>query len=379
MSKIQRVLIIGGGISGLTAAISLKRRGIDADVVEQNAAWSVYGVGIIQPSNALRALNSIGLGQACVANGQGFRGWRLNDSNGGFLAEVPSINVAGHGFPPINGIARPALHKILTDATLDQGTKVRLGQSVSSWSDETSGIRVTFTNGESESYDLVIGADGAYSRTRASLFGKDLKLKFTGASVWRHNFQRPRDMEWGSLFYGKTSKAGLVPLSDTQMYLFLVTAEPGNPKHPPDQLHTLLRDRLQEYGGAVGQLRAQVVDPAAVVYRPLEIAMVPAPWHKGRVVLIGDAAHSSTPHLAEGAAMAIEDSVLLAEMLQESTVLDATLTAFTARRLPRARLVYETGLKLVDWELAEWAGHPDPNADHGALIGEALGRLMEPH
>lgn len=181
------------------------------------------------------------------------------------------------------------------------------------------------------------------------------------------------------MFYGKASKAGLVPLSDTQMYMFLVTPEPGNPRHAPDGLHTLMRDRLQEYGGLVAQLREQIVDPAAVVYRPMEIAMAPAPWHKGRVLLIGDAAHSSTPHLAEGAAMAIEDSVLLADMLHESTDLEATLTAFTARRLPRARLVYETGLKLVDWELEEWAGRPDPDANPGALIGEAYQLLMEPH
>jgi 2-polyprenyl-6-methoxyphenol hydroxylase-like FAD-dependent oxidoreductase len=127
MSIVQKVLIIGGGIGGLTAAIALKRKGIDAEVIEQNPAWSVYGVGIIQPSNLLRALRSLDLGDACLEQGKGFLGWNFCDVQGNVLAQVPSENVAGPGYPPVNGISRPALHKILTDATLAQGTHVRLG------------------------------------------------------------------------------------------------------------------------------------------------------------------------------------------------------------------------------------------------------------
>ena len=149
---------------------------------------------------------------------------------------------------------------------------------------------------------------------RGMLFGDSLRPQFTGQCVWRHNFERPRDLEWGALFYGSKSKAGLVPLSDTLMYLLLVTSEPGNPRMPEDQLHLLLKERLAEYGGIVGRLRDQITDPTSVVYRPMEVLMMPPPWHKGRVLLTGDAAHSGTPHLAEGAAMAIEDSVLLAEL-----------------------------------------------------------------
>lgn len=378
MSKIQRVLIVGGGIGGLTAAVALKRKGINAEVVEQNPDWSVYGVGIIQPSNMLRALRGIGLGDACLARGRPFQGWHFCDAQGNRLAEVPSKNVAGPGYPPANGIRRPALHKILTDATLAQGTKVRLGVTVTSWNERVDGIEVALSDGTRATYDLLIGADGSYSQTRAMLFGDQLKPQFTGQSVWRYNFERPRDLEWGAIFYGNKSKAGLVPLSDSLMYLFLVTSEPGNPRLPKDQLHLLLKERLAEYGGIVGRLREQVTDPAAVVYRPMEVLMVPPPWHKGRVLLIGDAVHSGTPHLAEGAAMAIEDSVLLADMLAESSDLDSTLNNFVDRRLPRARLVYETGVKLGEWELAEWGGHPDPQADHGALFSGAYEQLMQP-
>lgn len=378
MPLIKRVLIIGGGIGGLTAAIALKREGISADVIEQNPDWSVYGVGIIQPSNMLRALRSLGLGEACLAQGHGFLGWQFCDSEGGKHAEVPSENVAGEGFPPINGLTRSALHKILTEATLAQGTRVRLGVTVSHLVERANGVHVTFSDGSEGEFDLVVGADGAHSKTRSMLFGHCIKPEFTGQGVWRYNFERPRDLHWGAMFYGHKSKAGLVPLTDSLMYLFLVTAEPGNPRFPVNELHTELRDRLQEYGGIVGRLREQVIDPGAVVYRPMEVLMLSGAWHKGRVVLIGDAAHSGTPHLAQGAAMAIEDAVLLAKLIVASEDLDQTLTEFADRRRPRARLVYETGLQLGEWEKAEFAGNPDPTANPGALFASTYATLMEP-
>jgi 2-polyprenyl-6-methoxyphenol hydroxylase-like FAD-dependent oxidoreductase len=378
MPQVNKVLIVGGGIGGLTAAVALRRQGIDSEIVEINPAWSVYGVGIIQPSNMLRALAQIGLGQRCLSLGFGFPGWRIHDASGQLLAELPNDNVAGPGYPPNNGIARPALHKILTEATLAQETRVRLGVTVDDWTDQGESIRATFTDGSVGQYDLIIGADGAHSATRNRLFGPALRPQATGQSVWRYNFERPRDQLWGSLYYGAKSKAGLVPLSDELMYLLLVTPEPGQPRMPEEQLHRLLRERLEEYGGRVAQLSKTITDPRAVVYRPMETMLVPAPWHRGRVVLIGDAAHAGTPHLAQGAAMAIEDAVLLAQMLGASGDLSIVLHEFAARRLPRCRLVVDVGLKMGEWEMAEWRGHRAADTDHGGLLHDTLAKLMQP-
>ncbi|WP_329608571.1 FAD-dependent monooxygenase, partial [Pseudomonas gessardii] len=168
-----------------------------------------------------------------------------------------------------------------------------------------------------------------------------------------------------------------VPISETLMYLFVATPEPGNPKHPTDQLHTLLKERLAEYGGIVKQLSEQIVDANDVVYRPMEVVMLPEPWHKGRVVLIGDAAHSSTPHLAEGAGMAIEDSVLLAEVLATNGQnVELALTMFEQRRAPRAKLVYDVSVRLGEWEMAQWNGQP--HGDVGALMNSTYTTLMQP-
>lgn len=378
MPAVRNVLIIGGGIGGLSAAIALRNIGCKVDVAEINAAWSVYGVGIIQPNNALRALDRIGVAEECVRRGFGYPGWRFTDSNGAVFAEVPSHNKAAPGFPPINGISRPNLHQILSQAALDHGVNVRLGITVDKFEQDSAGVSVRFTDGTTGTYDLMIGADGTYSPTRKSLFGDGHKPTFNGQAVWRYNFPRPSSETWGVLSYGKRSKAGLVPMSNTTMYLLLVTPEPGNPRMPEDRLHILMQERLAEYGGIYADLRKDITDPKGVVYKPMEPMLLPPPWHVGRTILIGDAAHATTPHMAQGAAIAIEDAVLLAELLSERQPLEDTLRHFTERRYPRCRMIVEGSLKLGQWELAEWDGKPDPDADPAGLMDNVWNAMAEP-
>jgi 2-polyprenyl-6-methoxyphenol hydroxylase-like FAD-dependent oxidoreductase len=163
------------------------------------------------------------------------------------------------------------------------------------------------------------------------------------------------------------------------MYLFLVTPEPGNPRMPADQLHILMRDRLREYQGIVGELREQIVDPAAVVYKPMEPLLLPAPWFKDRVVLIGDAAHSTTPHMAQGASMAIEDAVLLGQLLGQNRPIATVLEEFMQRRFERCKLVVESSGQIAKWETDEWSGHPDPKADPAALMARAGAVISQPY
>jgi 2-polyprenyl-6-methoxyphenol hydroxylase-like FAD-dependent oxidoreductase len=376
MSRIKNVLIVGGGIGGLTAAIALRRQGIEAAIVEQNAEWSVYGVGIIQPNNTLRALDRIGLAQRCVESGASYPGWRIHDKHGRHLMDAPSTNAAAPDYPPVNGLTRPLLHKILSDAALAAGTVVRLGTSPESLEDTGPVVRATFTDGSQHEYDFVIGADGIYSWVRSQLFGDAFNPQYTGQSVWRHNLPRPPGVEWGEVYFGPDSKVGLVPMSKTQMYMFLVTAEPGNPWMAREQLALLMRQRLSAYTGLVAELRELITDPAGVVYKPMENVLVPAPWGKGRIMLIGDAAHASTPHLAQGAAMAIEDAVLLGELLGRDAQLEASLNEFTKRRFKRAQFVLDSSTQIATWELEEWAGIVNPDARPGQLLHSATLELM---
>lgn len=375
----RRVLIVGGGIGGLTAAVALAQAGIAVELVEIKSEWTVYGVGIIQPNNALRALGRIGLAAPCLAAGSAFSGWRLCDASGNLLVEVANSNATAPQYPPNNGISRPNLHKILCTGARQHDVRVRLGTTVARIDLHDDAVDVEFSDGSRGSYDLLIGADGVHSRVRSLLFGTTAALepRFTGQSVWRHNFARPPEITWGMLYYGKNTKAGLVPMSADSMYLLLVTAEPGNPRLPQDELHVLMRERLQEYGGIVATLAEQITDPGCVVYKPMESLLVPSPWYRGRAVLIGDAAHATTPHLAQGASIAVEDAVVLAELLAGHSV-HAALDAFMPRRFERCRLIVDTSFQLGRLEQLEWQGRTDPSADPAALMERAWKRMAEP-
>ena len=376
MPHFERVLIVGGGIGGLCAAIGLARAGIPAEIVELRADWTVYGVGIIQPSNQLRALDELGLAQACVERGAAFMGWEICDHAGHVQAKVPTPTVA-QAYPPINGIPRPVLHDILTTEARSRGVKVRLGLTVEEILDRATEVVVRFSDGTTGHYDLLIGADGTYSRVRELLFGGATVPVFNGLSVWRYNFPRPPDMVWGSVHYGQRAKSGLVPMSRELMYMFVVTAEPGNPRMSRDDLHRNMRERLSEFTGIVGELRESIVDPRGVVYRPMEPLMLPAPWHGRRVILIGDAAHSTTPHLNQGASIAIEDATLLAQLLAQDRQLEDIFEEFMRRRFERCRYVVDTSLELGRWEIAAFEGRPVPAADHAALMSQAVQVLAQ--
>jgi 2-polyprenyl-6-methoxyphenol hydroxylase-like FAD-dependent oxidoreductase len=375
MSKIDRVLIVGGGIGGLCAAIGLARAGIASDIVEIKRDWTVYGVGIIQPSNQLRALAELGLADACVERGAAFLGWEFYDDAGHLHAQVPNPVVASSKLPPVNGIPRPVLHDILTGEAKRHGVTVRLGLTVDDIENGQTQVSVRFSDDTTGRYDVLIGADGTYSKMRALMFPDSAKPVFNGLSVWRYNFPRPPGMIWGSVHYGRRAKAGLVPMSPGLMYMFVVTAEPGNPKMPRERMHDVMRGRLSDFTGIIAELREQIIDPAGVVYRPMEPMLLPAPWHRGRVLLIGDAVHATTPQLAQGASIAIEDAALLAQLLPQNRPLEDIFTEFMRRRFERCKFVVETSLRMGRWEVAAFEGRPDPTADSAGLMAEA-GRVL---
>jgi 2-polyprenyl-6-methoxyphenol hydroxylase-like FAD-dependent oxidoreductase len=377
MSRIKRVLIVGGGIGGLCTAIGLARAGIKADIIEIKTDWTVYGVGIIQPSNQLRALEELGLAKVCVERGAAFNGWEIYDQTGHLQAQIPTPNTSLSQYPPINGIARPALHEVLMKKAAAGGTRVRLGLTVDKIYDGPDAVSVRLSNGAVERYDFLIGADGTYSKVRALLFGEGLKPIYNGLCVWRYNFPRPPAMMWGSVHYGRKAKVGLVPMSPTLMYMFVVTPEPGNRRIPPPRLHDEMRSRIEGFTGVVAMLREHITDPAGVVRRPMEPMLLPAPWHRQRALLIGDAAHATTPQLAQGASMAIEDAALLAQLLPQDRPLADILAEFMRRRYARSELVVETSRKLGEWELAEFEGRPVAGANHTALMTQAGLKLAE--
>lgn len=358
MAAISNALVVGGGIGGLTAAAALGREGVAVDVIEATPNWDVYGVGIMQPNNALRDLDKIGVAHECVREGAPFPGWKIFNKKGQLLREMPIPSGAAPQFPPFNGIMRPKLQQILMTAARKANAVLRSGVKVSELADQGEYVQVAFTDGSSGRYDLVVGCDGIYSDMRERLFGDAIKPEYAGAAVWRYNLPRPKEVVWSHMYHGPDSKAGLVPLTDEIMYMLLVTAEPGNPWKQVEKLAEMMRERLAGYGGLIGALRDLITDPGKVVYKPLESLMVPSPWYKGRSIIIGDAAHAMTPHINQGAAVAVEDAILLGELMGRNAPLAPLLDEFMERRYERAKYVKESSCQISVWELEHWGGSP---------------------
>lgn len=372
---IRKVLIVGGGIGGLSAAIALRRAGLEVDLVEVHAQWTVYHVGIVVQGNALRAMAALGIAERCIAAGFPYDGVEFRDLDGRVLVDIPGIQVAGPDLPTDLGMARPALHEVLIESARELGARLRLGLTFDELRQHPQHVSVSFTDGTSGEYDLVIGADGVFSKVRSTVFGAHLEPKFTGQGVWRYNVPRLPEMTRAAMYLGlEGGKCGYIPLTPDSAYVLLVQSEPGNPRHPAERLAEIFRERLAPVRDPVMvRLRECITDSSLVVYRPLKSIFVPAPWYRGRVVLLGDAAHAVTPHLGQGAAQAMEDAVVLGELLPRDEPVEQLLGAYMKRRFERCRLIYEASLQLGEWEQ-----HPTPDADPMGLTAKMIPVFAEP-
>jgi 2-polyprenyl-6-methoxyphenol hydroxylase-like FAD-dependent oxidoreductase len=252
-----------------------------------------------------------------------------------------------------------------------EGVPVRYGTTVTSLTDRDDGVEAVFTDGTRATFDLVVAADGLHSRTRELVMPDAPQPQRTGQLIWRASAPRPPQVDRYWMYDGAPAlgKVGLVPIADDGLYLWLLRTDTGTGR--PDDLLGALRAQLAPFGGHVPAV-AEVLRPD-VDLRSLQALLVPPPWHRGRVLFIGDAVHTTTPHIAYGVGIAIEDSVVLAELLAAGDV-GAALGAFTARRWERCKLVVESSVQLGEWEQRP----PDDPSLFGRLTGRALATLAQP-
>jgi len=374
---IKKVLIVGGGIGGQSVAIALRQAGMDVEINEIQSEYNVYGVGIIQQANALRALDSLGVADEAMRRGSPYPMVKLCLAHGHQigLAGTPPIGK----FPSHNGISRRTLHDVLHGKCHELGVVYRMGYTVDSLLDQGTHVEISFSNGEKSNYDIVIGADGIQSKIRSMVFG-EYNAQYVGLSVWRYPVKRPEGLDTGYIYFGKRSKIGVIPMSEDSAYIFVNSAEGSdNPIIPEDELVPRLKSYMQEFPNPMVQgLIEHIVDPHLVNYRPLEVLKMPAPWHKGRVIMIGDSAHATIPQLGSGAALAIEDAVVLVDELQKNSTHQEAFEKFMDRRLARCMMVVDASETLGKWEVMEYSGQSLPEgANMGALMGKTTMALTQ--
>ncbi|MEU6637632.1 FAD-dependent oxidoreductase [Streptomyces rochei] len=374
MNRPRTVLVVGGGAAGNAVTILLRRAGIAVDLVEAKEDWNATaGSGITLQGNALRVLRELGVWEQVEASGFGFGSVGITAPDGTVLHVQDDLRTGGDDLPATVGMQRPRLQRILIEAVRASGASVRLGTTAEILDQDADGVFVRLSDGTEGRYDLVVAADGLGSATRAAIGITD-KPEPTGMAIWRVAAPRPAGVTRTDLAYGGPAYiAGYCPTSETTIYAYVVEANRDRASIPSESYADEMRRLTRHYGGHWPEITEHITDPAKVNYTWFDRMLVEGSWHRGRVVLVGDAAHCCPPTLAQGAALSLEDAWVLAQLLTSSgTWDDALFQAYHERRIARVRPVVEASVQIGQWQLDGVR-----NADVPGLMARTMTLLRE--
>lgn len=369
----KKVLIIGAGTAGMASAITLSRIGIKIDLIDINPNWGALGAGLTITGPTLRALKQLGVYDEVTKQAYVGDGIQVCDPQGNPLRILPTPMLEGSDTAGSGGIMRPTMHSIMHKYVKDAGIQMRLGLTADAFEQDDTGVTVTFSDGSQGRYDFVLGSDGVLSKTRQLLFPDAPKAEYTGQSCWRLFLKRPASVERRTYFLGGPVKVGFTPVSKDHMYMFLLERCPQRWQEPEDNYKNL-KQLLEGYEGILADIRESLTeaDNPNINFRPLECFDLPGPWYKGKVLLIGDSAHPTTPQLASGAGMGIEDALVLAEIFVKQSNVDLAFAEFMQRREQRCRLVTQSSMQIGYLEQQR-----APVEEQTAVVSKALEYLKE--
>jgi 2-polyprenyl-6-methoxyphenol hydroxylase-like FAD-dependent oxidoreductase len=340
MGHVGRVLVVGGGIGGLTAATAFAQRGIEVVLIERRPGFDVPGVGLGQPANALRIYNALGVLPEILASGFSYDRMYIFDRDRELIVEHKFL-LGDKTVPAFCALSRLRLHEILLAAAEHAGVDVRTGLTVNEINEDNDRVTATFSDGRIDSFDLLAGFDGIRSTTRLHLVGAVFAPRPSGYGGWRVQVARPEYVRCMEFLQGVGSKTGAMPLANNLMYIFHICPESPGAVFTRADYPDLFRERLSQYRSYVADIAASLDANSDIVYGPIEPMLLPWPWFRGRIVLGGDAAHTVPPHLTQGAAMAAEDGYVLArEMLEDDIPVQARLMKYSQLRYARNAFVY---------------------------------------
>lgn len=330
-----RILIVGAGVAGLALGRALRQRGCSADIIERKAVWNDVGAGMYLPGNTLRALRALNLDAEVEERGVQIGTQQFRDDRGRLLSEIDLGSVWSEVGPCV-AVHRADVHVALRGT--EDVLPIRMGVGLVSL-DQTADIALAhFSDGSQEGYDLVVGADGIGSAVR--------RLAFDGAAPsaldlwgWRFVIPCPPQMTTWSVLMGRQSACLTMPIGGGRAYCY-VDVMGGEAPATPKVSTGRLGEVLSGFGDPAAAILEALDGSTGIHAAPIEEVTLPS-WSRGRALLIGDAAHAMNPSMAEGAAMAIEDALVLAGCLSEQPNISSAASAYEARRRPR-----------VDWVLA---------------------------
>jgi len=364
-----RILIVGGGIAGLTTAVALRRRGLEVEVVEQAPAFGAVGAGITIQANAMAVLNALGItlpaddvvpiGEFRMLDGRGKR------VMGGDPREIQPD-------PPSVNIHRADLHRVLLEAAAD--VKLTAGRTVTRVVPGDADVEVHFADGTAGRWGVVVGADGARSAVRRALLDEQGGgFRYAGQTCWRFACESDRVPTVTTEQWTPGKRAGVVPLSRGRVYVYLVESAPEGTPAPGTDHPDVIRAKFGGQHPDLDPILDRLTPETPIHHGDLGEAEA-VHFGRGRVVLIGDAAHAMTPNMGQGAGTAIEDagelSLLLARYADDPAQIPAALEA---RRKARVEALTRTA-----WRLGRVAHWTNPIAAflRNLLLGLTPQRVM---
>ena len=331
----MRILIVGAGIAGLALARALAQRGLAADLVERQSGEPEGGTGLYLPGNAARALGGLGLLPQVLAKAAPIREQRFLDARGRPL-NVTRTETVWRDCGPCLALPRYDLQAMLL--AVAPATNIRFATAVTDVRVSQTACEVAFDDGTAASYDLVVGADGIHSAVRQAVFTAEPPA-YVGNVSWRFITENAAGLDCWTVMLGGSRTLLAIPVGGSKAYVYADTTvaagdvDAFSPRSP-------LASLFAGFGAPVYPLLEGMPADATVHFGRIEQVQLPG-WINGRVVLIGDAAHASSPSMAEGAGLALEDALVLADLLAGERDVERALAAWEARRRSRVEWVHK--------------------------------------
>ena len=339
-------LVVGAGIGGLSAACALRSAGWDVQVLEQAERLEPVGAGITLWPNAVRALDVLGVRLPDGVSKPGISGVRT--SSGRWLSRAHTADYPARYGAPLVAVHRADLQQALLNA-LPVGT-VSTGTRVTAISQDDTGVAVEHSAGRSRAAVVVL-ADGLASATRHLVAGSTTRPRYAGYTAWRGvtnpHAEQP-ELLGTTESWGRGQRFGLVPLADGRTYWF-ATANAPERQHAPEGARGEHAEVLRRFAGwhaPIEQVLAATAVQAVLRHDVYDLRPAPSTYVRGRLVLLGDAAHAMTPNLGQGACQALEDSATLGALLPSNVDPGPALARYDSLRRPRAQLISQQSRRI---------------------------------